>query len=238
MTNLLQQVIAAHGGSNWGRFDSAYAEITIAGTIWDANDGVAPFADAYIEMKTAKEFVSISPKIGFAGKSLFRPNILTLETAEGGMVETQYNPRSAFIPSGEEQAWDTFQIAYICSYSVWNILTQPFLFGYSGFEAAELPSLELKGEIVRRLKVTFPPSVAAHSRQLICFVGADGLIRRQDMSFDLLGGIDVTSFPSDYEDIQGIMVPLQRRMYKTVDIAEEMGDPVLASFQIRNLEFA
>jgi hypothetical protein len=49
-------------------------------------------------------------------------------------------------------------------------------------------SIEAGGETWRRLKVTFPDDIKSHIRQQISCFGPDGLLRRHDFTFDVLGG--------------------------------------------------
>jgi hypothetical protein len=68
----------------------------------------------------------------------------------------------------------------------------------------------------RRLVITYPDSMAAHTRQQTYCFDERGLISRLDYTVGVLGGSTV-DYPSEYRAFDGIMVPTRRRVY-TQDI--------------------
>jgi hypothetical protein len=83
---------------------------------------------------------------------------------------------------------------------MWIYLTQPFLYSYPGFEVAEIEPWEEDGEILRRLKVKFPATIASHTHEQISYFGEDGLLRRHDYAVDVLRGAEGANYCSDYRD--------------------------------------
>ena len=70
----------------------------------------------------------------------------------------------------------------------------PFLFARSDFVTQETGPWHENGQTWRRLLVTYPDTIVAHTRQQTCYFDDAGLLRRLDYSVDIPGGI----FP-DYE---------------------------------------
>ncbi len=69
------------------------------------------------------------------------------------------------------------------------------------------------GQTWRRLLVTYPDSIVAHTRQPTCYFDDAGPRRRLDYSADILGGGPAVHYPSQYREFGGIMVPTRRRVY-------------------------
>jgi hypothetical protein len=59
---------------------------------------------------------------------------------------------------------------------------------WPGFVTEEIEPWRENGETWRRLKATFPATVASHNREQVTHFGPDGLMRRHDYTVDVLGG--------------------------------------------------
>ena len=97
--------------------------------------------------------------------------------------------------------------------ALWTYPNTPFIYARSDFSTEEIPSIEVDGETWRRLKVTFPGTVKSHTREQISCFGPDGLLRRHDYTVDILQGGTGLNYATDYEDVDGIIVPAKRRIY-------------------------
>jgi hypothetical protein len=73
-----------------------------------------------------------------------------------------------------------------------------FLYTYPGFDCEEVAPWQEDGEKRRALKVTFPDSVAGHTRNQISYFGPDGLLRRHEYTVDVLGNTPGLNYASDY----------------------------------------
>ncbi len=60
------------------------------------------------------------------------------------------------------------------------MVTSPFILAQPGVMAEEIAPWSEQGETWRRLRVTFPETIATHSREQIFYIDTDGLIRRHD----------------------------------------------------------
>jgi hypothetical protein len=97
---------------------------------------------------------------------------------------------------------------------MWNYLNAPFIFSLDGVETEEIAPWGDNGEQRRRLKVTFPDSIATHCSEQIFHIGADGLIRRLDYSAEVLSGIPTAHYLSDYRDFGGLKIATKRRAHR------------------------
>jgi hypothetical protein len=233
---LLQEVMAAHGGhERFSRFRRARGEFQIEGDIWSSRGGPPALVGGQFELRLSDQSVNLRCSIPRHIESSFTPKVLSIDVSDGGFVETQYNPRSTFAERGVEKPWDDFQLAYICSYSIWNVVSQPFLFAAPGFRVVELPVAEVRNETVRRAQILFPAHIASHAPTILCNVGADGLMQFQEFKFDLMNA-PVTSVLRDFADVQGIKFATRRTMYRTSEL--DRPDPaVFAEIRIGKLTF-
>ncbi len=120
---------------------------------------------------------------------------------------------------------------------LWTYLTIPFLYTYPGFRTEELPEWEENGETWRRLKVTFPDSIASHNREQVSYFGEDGLLRRHDYTVDVMGGAQGANYASNYRDVRGVMVPMSRRVFAYDDARRKVDEPLLVSIDFRDIDF-
>jgi hypothetical protein len=114
-------------------------------------------------------------------------------------------------------------------------LSSPFLYTQEGFETEEMDPWQEDGETWRRLKVTFPPSVASHSRVQIIYFGPDSLMRRHDYSVDVMGGATGANYTSDYREFQGLRVPTRREVYAYDRNLRKIPEPMLVSIDVYNV---
>jgi hypothetical protein len=168
----------------------------------------------------------------------FLPNRLTLETFDGGIIEARDNPRDAFKDHHADSLWDALHLGYFSSYALWTYLTLPFLYTNPGFVVEEIAPWREAGEEWRRLKATFPESIASHSRDQVTYFGPDGLMRRHDYTVDVLGGATGANYSADYHEFQGIKVPTTRRVYAYDALGQKVPEPLLVSIDIEGLSFS
>jgi hypothetical protein len=171
-------------------------------------------------------------------KVRFTPDMLTVESEDGEILGIRDNPRAAFRGHVNETAWDDLHAAYFQGYAVWTYITQPFLYTYPGFAVEEIEPWAEGGEVWRRLKVTFPDHLAAHTREQVSYFGPDGLLRRHDYAVDVLGGAIGAHYAGDYRPHDGILIPHLRRVYPRLEDNSRASEPVLVSIDISKVTFS
>lgn len=121
---------------------------------------------------------------------------------------------------------------------MWTYLNTPFLFARSDFSTEEISPVEADGETWRRLKVTFPDTVKSHTReQNFCF-SPEGLLRRHDYTVDILGGGTGLNYASHYQDVDGIIIPAQRRIYAGEGDCQLVKEPLLVAVDLTEIKLA
>lgn len=239
MNDLLTFAIHAHGGLvRWDAFTALRAELSIGGAIWRIKQQPGLLTDKVFEIKTHEERLTITPFTSPDRRCGFTPGRLGLETLNGELVEKRDDPQASFAGQTLETPWDKFHVAYFASEALWTCLTSPFLYTYPGFETEEIEPWHEDGEEWRRLKVTFPDHIASHTKTQVTHFGPDGLMRRHDYTVDILGGATSANYPSNYRDVQGIIMPATRRIYAYDDALQKVPDPVLVSLDFGRLAFS
>ncbi|MEB2609345.1 hypothetical protein SB461_22915 [Burkholderia cenocepacia] len=237
MSTLLKQAIQAHGRlENWNRFRAVSAELDIGGAVWHLKGQPGLFHGIELVADLRRQHVAIaSAADGWRGT--FEPDVVGIGTVNGDAPETRRAPRDAYRGHTQQTRWDRLHALYFTGYALWTYLTIPFLYASPGFHTEELPDWHENGETWRRLKVTFPDSIASHSREQVSYFGEDGLLRRHDYTVDVMGGARGANYASGYRNVRGVMVPMSRRVFAYDDATHKIDEPLLVSIDIRSIDF-
>ncbi len=238
MNELLAFALKAHGGlDRWNAFTTLTAQVSIGGAIWHIKQQPGLLDDKVIKLETHAQRLTITPFAGPDTHIAFVPQRLTLETPEGRVLEARDQPEAAFVGQTQDTPWDPFHVAYFASEALWTYLTSPFLYTYPGFETEEIEPWQERGETWRRLRVTFPDHIRSHTRTQVTHFGPDGLMRRHDYTVDILGGATGANYPSGYQDVQGLKLPIRRRIYAYDGRGLKVPEPLLVSLDFSALHF-
>ncbi len=237
MNDLLELALKAHGGlDRWNELKSVTVNASITGAIWYIKSKPDILKDVIITAKTRSEYLTMD----FPGqnkRTIFEPGWNAIETADGMVLESRDDPESAFIGQTLETPWDDLHVAYFSGEALWTYLTTPFLYTYPGFVTEELAPWQEDGEEWRRLQITFPESIASHTRQQISYFGPDGLLRRHDYTVDILGGGTGANYACAYRDVDGIIVPTKRRVYAYEGDHVPVSEPLLVAIDMGDIRF-
>jgi hypothetical protein len=214
------------------------AEMSIDGAIWHLKQVPDLLRDKVFELDTHAQRIAISPFGELGGRSVFANDRLGFEASNGMETEGFESPMAAFAGHTRETPWKPVHAAYFASEALWTYLTSPFLYTYPGFTTREIEPWHEDGETWRRLEVTFPPHIASHTRTQVTHFGADGLMRRHDYTVDILGGATGANYPGDYREVQGLRMPMSRRIYAYDNALQKVPEPLLVSIDIASLAFS
>lgn len=181
------------------------------GVLWALKHQQGVLDDVNVRVALRREWTSHSPFLKPNLRTSFEPHCVAIETTDGRVVE-RLEPRESFGGHRVDTPWDRLQLAYFAGYAMWTYLTTPFLFAMDGVATEELQPWPENDEMWRRLKVTFPHSIATHSTVQIFHFGSDGLLRRHDYDAEVLGGTPAAHYVHEYEKVSGIMGPTRRRV--------------------------
>lgn len=237
MSTLLDDAVRAHGGlDHWSKFRTVSAALDIGGAVWHLKGQHGLFHDIELDANLRSQYVAITaPAAGWRGT--FTPELVRISSLDGNANDELREPRASYQGHTQQTPWDRLHALYFTGYALWTYLTIPFLYTYPGFRTEELPEWKEDGEVWRRLKVTFPDTVASHSREQISYFGEDGLLRRHDYTVDVMGGAQGANYASDYRDVNGIIVPASRRVFAYDEAGSKVDEPLLVSIDFRRIDF-
>jgi hypothetical protein len=232
MTNLLEIAVKAHGGlDRWKKVNSIRVAASITGAIWFVKGKGDALKEVVLTSETKAEHMSID-FLSQGKRATFAPNRIEIKSANGDQIAARDHPEKAFAGQVQETPWDDMHVVYFVGEALWTYLNTPFLYTYEGFQTEEISSIEVDGEIWRRLKVTFPDWVKSHTRvQISCF-GPDGLLRRHDYTVDILQGATGLNYAYDYRNVDGIIFPTKRRIYAYEGDYQPVKEPLLVKIDM------
>jgi hypothetical protein len=235
MNELLSMAIKAHGGMDrWNKVTSVVAELSITGAIWYVKGKPDVLKNIVMTVGTrAEQVTTIFP--GQDKRSTFEPDRVVMERSDGTPVEARDNPEASFTGQQLDTPWDDIHVAYFSGEALWTYLNTPFLYARDDFATEEIAPIQVDGETWRRLKVTFPNTVKSHTREQISCFGPDGLLRRHDYTVDILGGTTGLNYATDYRDVDGIIIPVTRRIYGYTGDYQLVPEPVLVAIDIADV---
>lgn len=215
---LLDEAIAAHGGGE------RFAELEELGIRLRCG-GVA--------MATRGQPRALS-RID-ARVRLHEPQVRFLDWPEPGQTGVLDGWRSRIERGGEIEReregrrkrlrWDHLDVLHFAGYALWNYTTAPFLLARPGFRVRELEG--------RRLEVTFPPQIPTHSERQVFHLDREGRIARLDYTAEVFGRwARAANLCLAYEELEGLVVPVRRRVVPRGPRDVPLPGPTLVSIAI------
>jgi hypothetical protein len=237
MNELLKLAFEAHGGlKRWTELREIRADLSVTGALWQVKNQMDTLKHIRIEADLRQQRMT-THILGQNKRLHFTPDSVSAETEDGTLLERRDQPRASFSGQRLQTPWDDLHVAYFNSYALWTYFTIPFLYTYPGFVAEELPPWEENGETWRPLTVLFPEEIASHAQKQISYFGPDGLLRRHEYTVDVLGGAQGVNYAMEYRSVDGIVVPMKRRVYAYDAAKRKLPEPVLVAIDIHEIAF-
>lgn len=237
--DLLDTALAAHGGlDRWQSASSIEARLSAAGFAFASRFKRRGWRSVEMRISTREPCLEMSPYPRAGKRGIFRPDDVRIESDAGELVAERHEPRAAFRGLRHKIWWDDLDMLYFGGYAAWNYFNTPFLLARPGFTAREIEPWVEGGESLRRLAVTYPADIPAHSReQVLCFDGK-GLLRRFDYTAEVFGAwAKAAHYCLDYRECDGIMVPMRRRVYPRRKDGRPRGRPTLVWIDVERVAF-
>lgn len=231
-------MVDAHGGlDRWNQLGSVSARLGHGGVLWPFKGQAGVLDDVYVTASLHEERVSHHPFGAADRHSAFTPERVAIETDAGDVVEAMDQPRASFADHALETQWSTLQLAYFVGTAMWTYLTQPFTFTLPGFDTTELDPWREKDEDWRRLRVTWPSYLATHSTEQTLYFNDDGLLARHDYDVEINAGNKAAQYVSDYEEVAGIKLPTEHRIFPRDDDGQSLPEPLFVSIDLSEIAF-
>lgn len=238
MGDLLALAVEAHGGlRRWDQLTSAKGRFAISGAIWDFKGVPGVLADVSVALDLRAERITLDPVGGDDTHTVFADGRLELRSTTGELAEVVTDPKDAMARLPYDAPWSAMDAAYFASEAWWTYLTAPFLFTYDGFHVEEVEPFVEAGASYRTLKVGFPADVDSHTAEQFFHFDGTGLLFRHTYTVDVLDGATGANYPSEWKMIDGIAVPMVRRIYGYDADRRRIPKPVLVSLDVRELRF-
>ena len=239
MTDLLAEVLAAHGGvSRWNEFSRVEATIVTGGKLWPIKGQPQDATPRRMTVELHRQWASVQPFGAPDQKTDFTTDRVAIEKLDGRVVAELHNPRESFAGHELESPWNPLQRAYFNGYALWNYLTAPFLMSLPGVSVEEIDPVTEHGETWRGLRLRYPPNFASHSAVEEFYVDSKHLIRRHDYRVDVAGGFPAIHYTDDVVEFDGIKVPTKRRAYRCDITGRILPDELMVAIDLNDVRFS
>jgi hypothetical protein len=239
MSDLATLAMDAHGGlDRWRKLKTVSARLLQSGALWKLKGQDGTLNDVHLTVDLRREWASHWPFVQANQHTSFQPDRVAIETSDGAVVEERFNPRESFRGHVLDTPWDNLQLAYFAGYAMWTYLNTPFLFALPGVETEEIQPWQENGEAWRRLKVTFPASIATHSAEQTFYFDQQGLLKRHDYDVDILGGTAAAHYVSELKEFSGIILLTRHTVFGRQPDGRSVPTPLVVSIDISEVEFS
>lgn len=217
-TGLLDLVLDAHGGRQvWRRARTIRAHLHMVGPTWTGLGQEKTFAGIAVAVDVQRQRTEFTDFTGRGLRGVYTPKRVTIEDADGAVLQGRRLPRESFPPRGRETKWDALHALYFAGYGMWNYLTNPYLLTLPGVATEELEPWQAGGHHWRRLHVTFPSYLATHSTQQTFYYDERGLQRRVDYAPYVLGSPPAAHHTESHQRASGLVFPTHRYVLPVVE---------------------
>lgn len=238
MDDLRKRVLDAHGGlDRFRQFSTLTAKLHQFGILWDLKGTPETLTRAHVRVNLRTEEVAHWPFHPTENRSRFTPDKVMIERPDGTVVETLTKPRASFAGFQMETRWTDPQLAYFAGYTMWTYLTSPFILAQPGVVSEEVAPWSEAGETWRRLRVTFPASIATHSTEQTFYVDADGLIRRHDYEVEIQGNNAAARYLLEPVTVEGMTLASKFRVYPRAPDNTPLLEPLIVGVDISDWRF-
>jgi hypothetical protein len=240
MNELLEEVLAAHGGApRW----QAVSAITARGSV----NGLLPkrfpgnkLARFTVEVDVAEPRTVLHDFPHAGQRAVFDRGEVRIEAGDGQQLATRTNPRSAFFGrSGIRRnvRWDPLDLAYFAGYAFWNYLTAPLLLTREDITIAEVRPWQESEQQWRRLQAIFDGQIDTHCRRQTFYVDAAGLIRRHDFVAEPVGTwASAALYCDQHREFDGLTFPTRRRVLPRGPGGRVLPRPTLLALDFDEIE--
>ncbi|TWI77908.1 hypothetical protein IQ13_4148 [Lacibacter cauensis] len=216
MNRLLEQTIHAHGGlDKWNTIQQVKLRATIDGLLWKLKGQPTLLRDTYVVVDTKQQAVRYKP-VNEKWYTSFEPNRVAA-FAQNNCLEELQDPRQSFANHSKETKWTRLQTFYFASYAMWNYINIPYVFADPAYQIKAIGTWQENNEEWQRLQVQFPGHVATHAPVQTFYIDQSGLIRRHDYDVAIIGNGRSAHYLYAYQDINGIKIPTQRRVFTRLE---------------------
>ena len=233
---LIDDIVDAYGGAQrWADVTAICACKHFGGAIWGLKHVAGIVDDGEVTVWVQRQHTSLRPFTGDDLRSDYTPDRVAIERIDGPTLESLDGPRSSFDGHTLETPWSALQLAYFTGYAMWTYLAEPINLTVPGVVIEQGTDWVEGDQVWRRLHVTYPDSFATHSPHQVLYVDDEGLIRRRDYQVDIAGGSPAAHYVSDFERVDGIVIPARRMIYVRDEHNNPIPDQLVVSIELTDI---
>jgi len=239
MTDLLDQVLAAHGGlERWQQARTLRARAAVGGELWGRRGQEGVLRDAHVRVDLHAQGVVFDGFKASDRRGVFAPDRDAIETTAGEVLEERLDAASAFVGQTPTTQWDDLQLVHSAGFDLWHFFTQPFMLTMADVHTEEIEPWEEAGETWRRLKAVFPPGLVAHAREQVYSFNREGLLRRFEYKPARPGVPANVNYVADHRSFDGLVLATRRRMLPSDPDGRARPHPTLMTIDVAEVTFA
>jgi len=211
-TELLEEVIAAHGGRDrWRSVEVIEASFSSGGLAFAAH--LQPFAlkGLRVSMMPHSWQLALNGYCRPDWCGIWTPTHVQIIAGDDSVVAERHDPRTSFSRVSRQFRWDKLDLLYFAGYALWNYLSFPFILEAPGVKLATAGDAKMAPG--RRLMAEFDERVPTHSRLQTFHLDKDGLLLRHDYTADVIGRwATAANFCIASEEVDGLRFYTRRRV--------------------------
>jgi len=212
MTELLEKVLAAHGGlDRWCRVSAIDFRLTLSGRALQIKKQPNGLRDVLVKIDTRRQRTLITPFPTPGSRGVFDDGRVRIETSAGTQTSALDETRKTFAGYQPHTPWSESQFLYFIGYALHNYMTMPFLLAQDGVQCEEVDPHDEHGESWRVLKATFPPGMHVHCSEQKFYFNDAGYLVRNDYAPEVSQG-SAAHYTFDHESFDGFVFPTHRRV--------------------------
>lgn len=212
MSDLLDMVLAAHGGADqWNRVSGVDLRLSLSGFLFEIKQHPNGLKTALVKIDARRPRTLISPFPEAGKRGIYQDGRVWIQEDAGSVVEELPQPRTAYEGHERRTPWNNLQFLYFIGYAFWNYFTMPFMLTLDGVTTREVGPWEENGQTWRVLEASFDPSIDVHCAVQRFYFDNKGFLVRNDYFTDVAKG-HVAHYTTDHKIFDGFVFPTRRRV--------------------------
>jgi hypothetical protein len=139
MTDLLEKVLAAHGGlHHWRRVSTIDFRLTMRGRALEVKQQPNGLRDVLVKIDVKRRRTLVTPFPVSGHRGVFDNGRVRIETNAGTQTSELDEPRESFAGYQPETPWNESQFLYFVGYALHNYMTMPFLLANDRVQCEEM----------------------------------------------------------------------------------------------------
>ncbi|WP_446744793.1 hypothetical protein [Silvibacterium acidisoli] len=238
MNSLVKKVIEAHGGLEpWSSVDKISATFRASGSGFKQRGPLGEAltqAPMQVHIATKVKEVTFKPFLSEDQVGIYRIDRTWIESKGGTLVESLDHPREVLEQLPQGAPWTGPQLIYFLGYSLWMYHTLPYSFLEPGIVCENAEPWSEGGETWQGLKVTYPDSYPAHSKEQIHYFDSEGIMRRQDYTVDVRQNLKIAHYMLDHQVVDGFVFARKRRICLRGEEGQPLWERTLIAADLEN----